>query len=395
MSSKIEWTDDTWNPVAGCKDVHAGCANCYAKQLTARLPGMGQEAKYGGLVTIRDGTPRWTGEFRPWPAALDKPLKKKKGKRWFVNSMSDLFGEGVPFEFIAAVFAVMAATPQHRYVVLTKRPARALEWFAWYQAEVAARVAQATHNVAIGVARGNPIESYYRGAFLANHAFALMGNAVTLGQSIQHPLDNVAIGVSISDQSSADKCLPLLAQIPARWRIVSAEPLLGPVDMSVWIDPTLLNCCDTCGGNLDGDVCMVCQADHAEIKRPQHIDQVIIGAESGAKARPCRLEWIQDLAKQVLDAQDRTYAGFIGGVEVGERVTSGPALFVKQADVCEKCSGTGKARNFLGEPCGSCECAIVNRATPGQTGKLRKGCPALYVPGYGAQSWQQFPKGWL
>jgi len=127
-NSKIEWTEATWNPVAGCTILSPGCTNCYAMRLAARLAVMGQE-KYVGTTRKSGGRHKWNGKVKTDPASLDAPRRWKKGRLIFVNSMSDLFHEGVPFEFIRAVFAVMEETPQHTYQVLTKRAER-LEQFS-------------------------------------------------------------------------------------------------------------------------------------------------------------------------------------------------------------------------------------------------------------------------
>lgn len=119
----IEWTDATWNPVAGCAIVTAGCTNCYAMRLAARLEAMGVE-KYHGL-TRKSGNRRvWTGRLFLDEQALQVPLGWKKPRRIFVNSMSDLFHEDVPTDFIERVWQVMKATPHHTYQILTKRPER-------------------------------------------------------------------------------------------------------------------------------------------------------------------------------------------------------------------------------------------------------------------------------
>lgn len=125
-SSDIEWTDATWNPVAGCKVVSAGCTNCYAMRMAARLDAMGQ-AKYAGLTRKSGGRFVWTGKVRLDRAALRLPHTWAKGRRVFVNSMSDLFHDDVPLEFVQSVFTVMRETPRHTYQVLTKRPDRMLE----------------------------------------------------------------------------------------------------------------------------------------------------------------------------------------------------------------------------------------------------------------------------
>jgi protein gp37 len=121
--STIEWTDTTWNPVAGCKIASAGCSNCYAMRLAARLDAMGVE-KYRGL-TRKSGTRRvWSGKIRCDEASLGLPSRWQRPRKIFVNSMSDLFHEDVPLEFISRVWATMGATPRHTYQILTKRPER-------------------------------------------------------------------------------------------------------------------------------------------------------------------------------------------------------------------------------------------------------------------------------
>lgn len=125
-SSSIEWTDATWNPVAGCTIVSPGCTNCYAMRMAARLEAFGQE-KYAGTTRKTGGRSKWTGKIVLDRNALSIPHTWAKGRRVFVNSMSDLFHEDVPLDFITAVFKVMAATPRHTYQVLTKRADRLLE----------------------------------------------------------------------------------------------------------------------------------------------------------------------------------------------------------------------------------------------------------------------------
>lgn len=121
--TSIEWTDATWNPVAGCTIVTAGCTNCYAMRMAARLEAMGVE-KYKGLTRRSGNRYVWSGRLRLDEAALEIPGRWKKARRIFVNSMSDLFHEDVPTEFIARVWQAMAKAPQHTYQILTKRPER-------------------------------------------------------------------------------------------------------------------------------------------------------------------------------------------------------------------------------------------------------------------------------
>lgn len=122
-NSKIEWTEATWNPVAGCTILSPGCTNCYAMRLAARLAVMGQD-KYVGTTRKTGGRYKWNGTVRIDPSSLEVPRRWKKGRLIFVNSMSDLFHDDVPLAFIKRVFEVMEATPRHTYQVLTKRAER-------------------------------------------------------------------------------------------------------------------------------------------------------------------------------------------------------------------------------------------------------------------------------
>ena len=126
MSSKILWCNETWNPVRGCSRVSAGCENCYAELMAARFSGPGLWGE--GLAKFVHGKPHWTGKIKLVEERLEQPLRWKKPRRIFVNSVSDLFHPDVPDEFIAAVFAVMANCQQHTFLILTKRPERMLSF---------------------------------------------------------------------------------------------------------------------------------------------------------------------------------------------------------------------------------------------------------------------------
>jgi protein gp37 len=126
--SEIEWTDVTWNPVAGCTLASAGCTNCYAMRMAARLQAMGH-AKYAGTTRKSGARYVWTGRVNVDHASLSAPLEWRRPKRIFVNSMSDLFHEKVPDDFIEKVWRVMAECPQHHFQVLTKRPDRMAAMF--------------------------------------------------------------------------------------------------------------------------------------------------------------------------------------------------------------------------------------------------------------------------
>jgi protein gp37 len=181
----IEWSEETWNPVTGCDRISPGCDHCYALSLAARLNRMGQP-RYQ-----RDGDPRTSGPGFGLTLHQDKisePLGWRRPRVVFVNSMSDLFHKDVPVGFIADVFEVMAATPQHTYQVLTKRPKRM------------ARVVSNVYDASV----------------------ALHGLGVT------EPLANVWLGTSIESDDYVWRADHLRAA-PAAVRFISAEPLLGPL----------------------------------------------------------------------------------------------------------------------------------------------------------------------
>jgi protein gp37 len=241
--SRIQWTDQTWNPVTGCTKVSAGCKNCYAEALFPRVCA-GQFVRCKPFQTKLSAGARITTRKRCFtdvlchPGRLNKPLKRRKPTRWFVNSMSDLFHEDVPDSFIDQVFAVMALCPQHTFQVLTKRERRMRTWVT----EDGGAVVEAFHE------NEKHWEIQWPG----------------------WPLPNVWLGVSVENQPTADDRIRHLLDTPAAVRFVSAEPLLGPVDFGahLWRTPF---------GKLDW---------------------VIVGGESGPKARPCDVAWIRSIVEQ-------------------------------------------------------------------------------------------------
>ncbi len=202
--SAIEWTDATWNPVTGCTKISPGCAHCYAETITLRF-------KRGGPFLPGKTT------IKLHPDRLDDPGKWRSPRLVFVNSMSDLFHEEVPFEFVREVFEAMESHDQHTYQILTKRPERMLEYSAWADG------------------RWWPT--------------------------------NVWAGVSVENQYWADRRIPLLRQVPATVRFLSCEPLLKPLELE-----------------LTG------------------LQWVIVGGESGHKARPMEESWAVDIRDQCQQA---------------------------------------------------------------------------------------------
>lgn len=174
--SDIEWTDATWNPISGCVVLSPGCSHCYAMRMAARLQAMGHPT-YRGVTKKVNGRPVWTGRLHLKEAALEVPLRWRKPRKIFVNSMSDLFQDGVPEHFIARVWDVMQRTPQHIYQILTKRP--------------------------------------------ENMVSALGGSGFPV-------LPNVWLGTSVENAKYVGR-IDHLRQVPAVVRFISFEPLLGPV----------------------------------------------------------------------------------------------------------------------------------------------------------------------
>lgn len=248
--TSIEWTDKVWNPVRGCSRVSEGCRNCYAERMAVRFSGPGQP--YEGLAVMKSDGPQWTGKVVCVEEALDAPLHWRKPCRVFVNSMSDLFHDAVPDEFIDKVFAVMALCPQHTFQVLTKRPERMRDYLLTVQ---------------------NDDKDMQR---WANPACEISDSPCAAGvvEDNDWPLPNVWMGVSVEDQRTADERIPLLLQTPAAVRWISAEPLLGPMQIRGYL----------------GQI--------AAIYGTRKLDWVVVGGESGPGARPMHPDWARSLRDQ-------------------------------------------------------------------------------------------------
>ena len=234
--STIEWTDSTWNIVTGCSMVSPGCTNCYAMKLAASR--LRNHPSRQGLT--RKG--KWTGEVRFNEQWLEQPLKSKKPKRIFVCAHGDLFHEKVPFEWIDAVFAVMALAPQHIFQVLTKRPYIMRD----YMADRSTKRCDGRGEWVRKLGYDGPLE--------------LVGNG--------WPLPNVWMGTSIENDHMLHTRLPILLDTLAAVHFISAEPLLEYIDITPYIGPT---------------------------ERP---DWVICGGESGPGARDMDPKWARALRDQ-------------------------------------------------------------------------------------------------
>jgi len=295
--SSIEWTDATWNPVAGCTRVSDGCDNCYAAtQVAGRLKNRPQ---YRELAVITpSGRAAFNGQIRLLPDRLEQPLRWRDPRRIFVNSMSDLFHDEVPDSYIASVFAVMAAAPQHTFQILTKRPARMCALLAREDFWTVATMAGA--------------ERWWGEREMA---------VVDLG--VATPLANVWLGTSVEDQRCADERIPLLLKTPAAVRFLSAEPLLGPLELQrflvppmnvLWGDPSVPP--SQRRRPTPQDVEAVNQLGRAAAgMHGQHfVDWVIVGGESGHHARPIDLAWVRAIVAQCRHAGVPAFVKQLGAV---------------------------------------------------------------------------------
>jgi protein gp37 len=251
MPTSIGWTNEVWNPTTGCTKVSAGCKNCYAERIAQRF--------------WRNENYRPFTEVRLHPERLDIPLHWRKPRMIFVDSMSDLFHEEVPDEFVDKVFGTMFSATWHTFQILTKRADRMQRYFTerWNQPP----------------------------------------DLLLPQVDKTHP--NVWLGASCEDQKAADERLPLLLQTPAAVRFVSAEPLLGMISFQGW-DGTLQR------NYLDPDF-----AGSRSKRGP--LDWLICGGESGPNHRPMQLEWLESIVEQCQSAGVPVYVKQDSGLYPGQQ----------------------------------------------------------------------------
>ncbi len=291
-TSTIEWTDATWNPITGCSIASPGCAGCYAMKL-AGTPAP-QPPSRAGLTKKTKVGPVWTGEVRFNADWLTQPLTWLRPRMVFVCAHGDLFHEDVPDAWIDQVFAVMALAPHHTFQVLTKRAERMRMYLSG-----PGRISQICDHVMALLDRklGNP------------HAPAKL------------PLPNVWLGVSAERQKEADERIPHVLATPAAVRFVSIEPMIEPIDLEAawrgesaldsecWGDcawcvkghPPLHNCRELypLGGGVGA---RGTEPSLYEGKNTSGLDWVIVGGESGDRARPMHPDWARSLRDQCADA---------------------------------------------------------------------------------------------
>jgi protein gp37 len=278
--TKIEWTDRTWNPVTGCTKVSPGCDGCYAETIAHRFAGS-KAFPNGFDVTQHE-------------ARLSQPLRWRKPARVFVNSMSDLFHADIPDEFIARVFAVMALAPQHTFQVLTKRHARMRTLLGG--------------PCKCGHQPGEHLRSKMAWAVSKANPDRIPGLPDDAEHRVYHetpwPLPNVWLGVSVENQRWADIRIPALLETPAAVRFLSCEPFLGPVDLFAGDHSDHERDFD---GN-DDYICLDCSTDDRHVpwrvidRSNLGIDWVIVGGESGPKARAMHPDWARSLRDQCATA---------------------------------------------------------------------------------------------
>jgi len=307
--SKIEWLDggSSWNPLAGCTKASSGCENCYALRMSRRQEGIGLCKRYQGTTTQKGGKLAWTGEVNFDEQELLKPLSWKKPRRIFVCSMSDLFHPAVKTEWIHRIYDVMKQCPQHTFIVLTKRPKRIV-----------------------------PVLYDSDGVFCCEET----GNAAYVSNCTFLP--NVQHLVSVENQETLwriEALLKLRSEGSPGWPVlgVSAEPLLGPVDFSPYLDPTGQVSCINCGADernyltqdeqdalkfAGGDaLCPECGEMRGLHGYDPGLDWVIAGGESGPGARPMHPEW----ARRIRD----------------DCKAAGVPYFHKQNGAWQECSSSG------------------------------------------------------
>lgn len=274
--SKIEWTDQTWNPIVGCSKISAGCENCYAEKMAGRLATMGN-IDYMRVTLQKDGTgiikhykpavylPKWNGRTVFVKSGIDKPLKRKKPTVYFVCSMGDIFHESVPFEWIDKVMAVVWQSLQHKFIILTKRAERMNQYFT--DGETLSKI----HKLL-------PADSH--GSF---------------DPEMYWPLDNLILGVTVENQEMMDLRVGYLLELARMgWTtMVSVEPMLENIDLY-----------------------------HYGVQ----LDWVIVGCESGHNRRPCKTEWVESVVSQ---CQSGDVPVFVKQLNIGGKVVKDIEQFPK------------------------------------------------------------------
>jgi protein gp37 len=292
--TKIQWCQRpgtvarTWNPCRGCSIISEGCSNCYAMYGAHRMESNPRlKGAYSGLTRKTEHGPVWTGGIRLVHEALEQPYHWTEPSTVFVNSMSDLFHEGVPFHFINSVYRTMQEARQHTYIVLTKRPERMLE-------------------------------------FISKHAPVPAMTGMTWG--VDYTPKNIWHGVSVEDQKALDR-IKVLHKVPAAVRFVSFEPLLEDLG-NLPLPPKGATYQCSCGEYTTASYESIkaapwrhksrcgryqdwCGSFMGDDRKPV-IDWAIVGGESGPRARPCNVDWIRSVMRQCQGASVPVFVKQLG-----------------------------------------------------------------------------------
>lgn len=262
----IAWCDETWNPLLGCSRQGPGCDNCYAMLFMHR----NLRPEHRGLTILRPASHArpgvdWSGEVRMLPERLALPFTWRKPARIFTTSASDPFHPRVPFEYVAAIFGIVAATPWLTHLMLTKQPDRARAFFRWYEGTSGAG---ASSIAALYEARSQ-LDKH-----ASDTAHAVDRVQLSLRSPPPWPLPNLHLGVSVEDKRRADERIPELLACSNALPWISAEPLLEGFSIAPWLD------------------------------RPgrRGLRWVVVGGESGRRARRYRVEWARDMIRECQNA---------------------------------------------------------------------------------------------
>lgn len=304
MSGSAYW-DATWTCIEGCTKCSPGCANCFALAYARRYTGYPPSPCYG---LVKNG--EWTGEVRCREDKLTVPLRWKDPRVIFVNIRSDTFHPDVPFDFIHSMHAIMSLCPQHTFIICTKRAERMAEF---YCKDYGPYKFECDHTDA-GFWVEQAMYGGVTGKRLPERADQQRLHLLT-GDNWHWPLPNVWLGVTVENQAAADERIPHLLRCPAAVRWVSAEPLLGGINLLPWIAE--LRCENHCAWHgyedeLESDDsggeprCPQCESNSAVVdnwdyrgdtRRPP-IDWLATGGETGPGARPCDVEHIRSVVEQ-------------------------------------------------------------------------------------------------
>lgn len=287
-TTTISWCDRTWNPLRGCSLVSAGCTHCYAMRQAGRFSGPGQP--YEGLVRKTRQGYTWTGDVRLIEKDMEAPLRWKTPARIFVNSMSDLFHENVEEWWQDRIFAVMALAHWHTFQILTKRPELMRAYFESKYLED----------------RISTFATEIISRYVNPHARLSTDLRATYDDELW-PLPNVWLGVSCENQATANERIPWLLKTPAAVRFVSYEPVLEPVDLAKYTHFPLWGG----DGQHSNTYCKICFKNYGPHPR---IDWLIVGGESGPKARYCEIDWLRSIVKQCAAADVACWVKQLGAL---------------------------------------------------------------------------------